>query len=440
MALLLFASAAAAESTSGVGSETLALDNVSPVFTYAAGNERARAEVSPRYSESLGFSLMGAAGAYITDRVALGLIVEYGENKREYLTNAGIQFDDALSLVGTIGLLEEHQEYAEADGRTQVRQMEYGASLRGAYDIGILRGFEVNGYSTSAAADQDSVETGKLRGVQILGDLAPTGNSRLKLGAGYEWLDWNGASGDRSGLTFSADAAQQLSETVGLSGHARFGASEFVYGGGLTLDLTDGGPTASAVGVSYSYVDGRDGIGDDQRIELSWTVGFGTRPAVRAASADPGGNGGIPGSRDDHVPRKADLLGDVMKRPAFLPQRVVAKSAGAAAECSNFSFYGAGVGFIFMEVKYSGSGNSAVARAIAAANKRPEVWAGTSTDVPGQAITEYFFDSRNSSANPLAEDTMLFLVNGDTSPTVANLSFNDGKVSFNCPGLVLTGG
>lgn len=439
--LLLFAPAAAAESTAGPGGETLALDQAVPVLNYAVGNERARAEVSPRYSEALGFSMMGAAGAYLTDAFALGLIVEYGENKREYMANAGIQFDDALSLIGTIGMLEEHQEYAEDEGRTAVRQMEYGASLKGAYDAGLLRGFEVNGYFTTATADLDSVETGKLHGVQLLGNLAPTRNTNLKLGAGYEWLNWDGASGDTSGFTFSADARQQLSETVGLSGHARLGASEFVYGGGLTLDLTNGGPNASAVGLNYSYVDGRDGIGDDQRIELSWTLGLGTRPAARIASADlGGGKGAIAGSGDDQDPGKPDLLGDVMKRPAFLPQRIVAKSAGLEAECSKFSFDGAGAGYLFMELKYSGSANSVVARALAAANKRPEVWSGTSTDVPGQAVTEYFFDARNSSANPLADDAILFLVNGDVSPTIANLSFNDGKLRFSCPGLVLTPG
>lgn len=57
---------------------------------FSGGNDRMRVEVAPNYSEELGFSMKGAAGSYLTDSTALGLIVEYGKNRREYLANAGI--------------------------------------------------------------------------------------------------------------------------------------------------------------------------------------------------------------------------------------------------------------------------------------------------------------------------------------------------------------
>ncbi len=130
-----------------------------------------RFEVTPNYSEDLGWSIKGAAGGYLTDDIALGLIVEYGENKREYLANAGIQFDDALSFVGTVGMLEEHSEFDGLDDRETVRQMEYGASLKGAYEFGLLSGFELNGYPADAEVDTDDLDAGKLYGLQLNADL-----------------------------------------------------------------------------------------------------------------------------------------------------------------------------------------------------------------------------------------------------------------------------
>ncbi len=138
---LFLASAAIASEPTQNPNQSLSIEQGSLYLHYGGGNDRFRVEVAPNYSEELGFSLKGAAGGYLTDAMALGLIVEYGENKREYLANAGIQFNYALSLVGTVGLLEEHNEYVDGEDREKVQQMEYGASLKGAYEIGFLSGF-----------------------------------------------------------------------------------------------------------------------------------------------------------------------------------------------------------------------------------------------------------------------------------------------------------
>ena len=142
---LLFASAAmAGDVTAAHGNVTI--QQASQILNYSGGNERMRVEISPNYSEELGWTVKGAAGSYLTDDIALGLIVEYGQNKKEYLGNAGIQFNDALSLVGSVGMLQEDYEYIPGDGRKSVQQMEYGASLTGAYEVGIFSGFELSGY------------------------------------------------------------------------------------------------------------------------------------------------------------------------------------------------------------------------------------------------------------------------------------------------------
>jgi hypothetical protein len=309
----------------------ITVEQAASMLHYSGGNDRMRVEIAPNYSEELGFSLKGAVGSYLTDAMALGLIVEYGEHKREYLANAGVQFNDALSFVGTVGLLEEHNEYVEGEGREIVQQMEYGASLKGAYEVGMMSGFELNGYlaDADADADSDSVETGKLYGVQLLTDLDLTDTTHVKIGGGYEWLEWDATGDDDSHWTFSAEAAQQLGDTLSLTGHAKLGASEYVYGGGLAYDLSNGGLNTNSLALNYSYIDGRNGIEDDQRVELSWSYGIGAGPSTSVAAADLTDKSGTIRAAADvaMVSPVNNLLNGVMKRPAYLPDRVVARQA-----------------------------------------------------------------------------------------------------------------
>ena len=327
-ALFLTNAAMATEPTEFALGQHITIQQAASMLHYSGGNDSYRVEIAPNYSEELGFSLKGAVGGYLTDAMALGLIVEYGENKREYLANAGVQFNDAMSFVGTVGMLEEHNEYVDGEDREKVQQMEYGASFKGAYEIGFLSGFELNGYLADADADSDSVETGKLYGVQLLTDLDLTDTTHFKIGGGYEWLEWDDTNEDDSHWTFSAEAAQQIGDVISLTGNAKFGASEFVYGGGLAFDLSNGGLNTNTLGVNYSYIDGKSGIEDDQRVELSWSIGFGAGPTTSVAAADlTDKSGTIRAAADAAMVSPANnLLSDVMKRPAFLPERVLARA------------------------------------------------------------------------------------------------------------------
>lgn len=307
---------------------TLVVEPASQSIHYSGANDRMRATIAPNYSEDLGWSLKGAVGLHVVDEVAIGAIVEYGENKREYLANAGVQFTDEVSLVGTVGMLEEHNEYVDGEDRVEVRQMEYGASLKGAYELGILGGFELNGYLADADSDSDSVEVGKLYGVQLLADLDLTDTTHVKVGGGYEWLEWEDTNEDDSSFAASAEVAQQLGDMLTLTGQAKMGASEYVYGGGLALDLSNGGLNTNMLGVNYIYIDGRNGIEDDQRVELSWSYGFGAGPSTNVAAAQLTDSTGTIRATSDAVAAPANsLLNDVMKRPAYLPQRVLARKA-----------------------------------------------------------------------------------------------------------------
>jgi hypothetical protein len=337
---ILISGAAMAGGIAQDNNQSNTVEQASQYLHYSDGNDRMRVEIAPNYSEELGFSLKGAVGSYLSDEIALGLIVEYGEHKREYLANAGIQFTDALSFVGTVGMLEEHNEYVDGEGREEVQQMEYGGSLKGSYEIGFLGGFELNGYLADADADAGSVGTGKLYGVQLLTDLDLTDTTHVKIGGGYEWLEWDDTGEDDNRWTFSAEAAQKLGDVVRLTGRAKLGASEFVYGGGVAFDLSDGGMNTNTLGVNASYIDGKNGIEDDQRVELSWSIGFGAGPSTSVAAADLTDKSETIRAVADvsTVTPANNLLGDVMKRPAFLTERVLARSAAAqVSACPSIS-------------------------------------------------------------------------------------------------------
>lgn len=310
------------------GGQTINIEQASQLLQFAAGNDHARLELSPNYSDELGWSFRGVAGSHLTDEIALGLLVEYGQNKREYLANTGIQLGDAMSIVGTVGMLEEHNEYVEGDGREVVRQMEYGVSLKGSGGEGVFSGIELNGYLADASTDSENAEVGKLYGAQLLTDLALTDTTLVKLGGGYEWLEWEGGEKDNA-PTFSAIVRQGLGDVLSVHGEAKLGASEYVYGGGLSLDFSNGGQNTNAVSLNYTNIDGKNSIENDWRIMLGWTLGFRGGPAADGSSA-----------ASAHAASGSSLLSAVTERPAYLPERVLARGGGGGTlSCESFSFY-----------------------------------------------------------------------------------------------------
>jgi hypothetical protein len=165
-----------------------------------------------------------------------------------------------------------------------------------------------------------------------------TDTTHIEIGGGYEWLEWGNTNDNDSYWTFSAEATQQLGDTLSLTGHAKLGASEYVYGGGLAFDLSNGGMNTNTLGVNYSYIDGKNGIEDDQRVELSWTIGFGAGPSKSVAAADLTDTSGKVRAAADvaTILPTNNLLYDVMRRPGFLPERVLGRAATEAlTDCSN---------------------------------------------------------------------------------------------------------
>ena len=106
------------------------IQQASSMMAYSAGNDQAQVSIAPNWSDELGWSVRAAAGSYLGDAVALGAIVEYGQDKQEYLGNLGFQLSETLSLIGTVGQLAEHKEFVSGEGDDKASQMEYGLSLQ----------------------------------------------------------------------------------------------------------------------------------------------------------------------------------------------------------------------------------------------------------------------------------------------------------------------
>ncbi len=282
--------------------------------------------------------MRGTAGGYINEDFALGIIIDYAEHREEYLANAGVRLNENMRMIGSVGILKESEEFTLGDGREDVSQLEYGLSVKGNYEAGIVRGFEINAYHTNASSDTDSVETGDLTGIQFVTQLKPAAATDIRLGAGYEKAQWDGGDIDE-GFTLQAVGAHKLSDKLALNFQAKSAETENVYGLGLAYDLSSAEVQNNALRVDLMHIQGKHGISDDTRVALNWTVGFGGAGAG-AAHVTASSMGSM---------ARADLLADVMTRPAFLPERVLARAtesgdSGLEANCpviaTNAATYG----------------------------------------------------------------------------------------------------
>lgn len=316
---LTFAYAASAETVNP------SIQSILSTMNAGGGSETLQWQVAPTYSEPFGLGVHTTVGGYINEDFALGVIIGYAEHREEYLANAGFRLNDSMRVIGSAGILKESEEFTLGDGREDVSQLEYGLSLKGNYEAGIVRGFEVNAYHTNGKSDTDAVETGDLTGMQVVTQLKPSDNTDLRLGAGYERAEWDGGDVDE-GFTFQALGSQKLSDTLALNFEAKSAETENVYGLGFTYDLSTPEIQNSSLSINFDRIEGKHGISDDTRVALNWTVGFGASAASGASDVTASSMGSM---------ARADLLADVMTRPAFLPERVLARGNNSAPQCLN---------------------------------------------------------------------------------------------------------
>lgn len=149
----------------------------------------------------------------LSEALAIGLVVSYGENDRELVLNTGLQIDDNTMIIGTIA--GHQQNVMSGDAREWVDQLEGGLSLRNDNGVGFLGGYEVNAYATSSST-AGSLVGATLYGAEANIVLHPIEGMTAKLGAGYERITWADGSDPTEGWTANLNLAQRVTDQLTL--------------------------------------------------------------------------------------------------------------------------------------------------------------------------------------------------------------------------------
>lgn len=304
-------------------------------------SNRARVFVSPEYSSQTQMGLNVGAVVRLGEGAAVGLLLSGGERKSEVLVNAGVDLDPRQRLIFSFGQLRQSLEYDFASGADRARMTQNSGGISYQYQLGqsLLKQLELNTYiadtrSRDLADKTYSVDTasvyelwndprriagGRVTGVQGQIGLSPLQGSNVKLSLGGERLVYDLLAGDdkTTRLTGGIEWTQQLGAGYQLLVGADSFAAQSRYSLGLERRLNDG----QQIGLAFTSIQGRDGAPDDNRVQLTWSAGFGatgSRPAGTLLSSAPPAGAAIPG-------QPSSLLDQVARRPAFLPSQVIAK-------------------------------------------------------------------------------------------------------------------
>lgn len=285
-----------------------------------------RFELGSVWSDELGVSVRGAFGAYLSDDVALGLIVEFGKNQREVLANAGIAFTDTTSLVGSVGYLAEKVDFGL--GREKTSQMQYSVGLHNDSGFLYASAMALDAYYLDGKAHSVTSIDGNATGIQLTSTYDLTDTTQVKIASGYEWLKWRDGSKD-SGFINGVALNQILTDNLSLHAVARLSNSELVYGGGLDFQFASS-IGAQKLGFDYTRIDGRNGIRNDDRIQATWSINLGAPAAT--TSTDVAGlkdtTGTIHATSEIATNRKArKFLNALLKKPQQFSKRPLVRLA-----------------------------------------------------------------------------------------------------------------
>ena len=128
-------------------------------------------------------------------------------------------------------------------------------------------------------------------------------------------MKWDDGIADEDGLTAGFNLGYQANADTVVKLFADHSVSENRYGVGASWRMGTG-----SLHASYTYIDELVGsITDDSQIEVAFNLPLGgSTSSTATADTTTSGLSSV---------RAANLLADVMKRPAYLPQRVIVKEA-----------------------------------------------------------------------------------------------------------------
>lgn len=309
--------------------------------TLEGRSNTAKLLIAPEYSSQTQLGLNVGGAIRLGENAALGLLLAGGDRKNEVLLNAGFNLDPRQRLIFSFDRLRQNLEFDFVSGADRAWMTQNSGGVSYQYQLGqsLVQQLEFNTYladtsSRNLAAKTYTVNTttlfelwndprriagGRVAGVQGRIGLSPLQGSNVKLSLGGERLVYDLLAGDdkTTRLTGGIEWIQQLGAGYQLMLGADSFAAQSRYSLGLEGRLNEG----QQIGLAFTRIQGHDGAPDDNRVLLSWSMGFG-ETASRAVGMQP----------TNHQPagtpmpgQPNDLLDQVARRPAYLPSQVIAK-------------------------------------------------------------------------------------------------------------------
>lgn len=277
--------------------------------SFSGGGETSSYRFGLGWSEGLGMSATGNIGFLVGDNAALGFALQGGENVREGLITFGFELAGGRTLLFSAGQLRENAAIGDTDGREWISQRAYGVALEGDK-------LSANMYLTDSEST-DSFAGSRSFGAEVSNRYQVHDAVDLTIGLGYQRIDWNDDATSIQGVSGSLGLSVLATSDTRYDAYLDYNLSELRYGISASRQVG-----AGSLSASFGQVNGlaRD-VQDDKRIAFSFAMPLGSAsngPAVATRS-----NWNLDGES------RADLLSQVMERPAYIPYRVV-RSGGAA--------------------------------------------------------------------------------------------------------------
>lgn len=283
---------------------------LSQLATFSGTTGSSAYTFTPTWSEELGFAASGALGYQTSDSTALGLFITAGQRQREALLNFGLAIDAERQIIFSGGQLQEKLEFGTEGAQEWVKQAEFGV----AYDAS---NYAFSLYHVDSESTNNFVGA-KSTGVEMDGSVGLSDVATLNYAAGYQTLSWDDNADDENGLTARLGLDYQATPDMLVNIFADHNVSENQFGIGAQWQV--GAGTLSA---NYTRIDGNVGsITDDNRVALMLSMPLGGSNSSGAAVTGVATNG----NSGAVVTSSSSLLADVMRRPDYLPQRVIVRA------------------------------------------------------------------------------------------------------------------
>ena len=320
-------------------------------FSYRDNINGKLLSVSPQYNRQNGAAIGGSFASPVGQNMAAGILLMLGEDRNEWLANVGVDLSMNHRMIFSLGQLRQKLNFNFVSGSQKAEVTQDNGAVSYQYLLGKdwLNAAEVNAYISNADSinlsdktfftdtaslyelwnDPRRIAGGRVLGAQGRLVFTPTARTTFKVGMGAERLTYDYLTGDDSTTraTGSAELLQRLDHDFNFRASVNAAASQNRYALGLGKSFKDG----SQFGIDVSTIEGRDGVFNDNRVQLTYTQSFGgNSPSMNSPIAN-----NLDFSNNPTVPNTAkipsanawasSLVDQVSRRPSFLPAQVVAK-------------------------------------------------------------------------------------------------------------------